>query len=62
MDETDKPVRIERIVLRPRILLAAGPSEERVRLLCGLAHRGCYVANSLNTEVAVEPEIEFTGG
>jgi organic hydroperoxide reductase OsmC/OhrA len=62
MDEGDPPARINRIVLRPRILLAAGPSEERVRGLCEKAHLQCFIANSLATEVVVEPAIEFTGG
>lgn len=59
MPEDDPPVRLTRIVLRPRILLRPGPSEERVRSLVELAHRECYIANSLKTEVLVEPRIEF---
>jgi organic hydroperoxide reductase OsmC/OhrA len=62
MDEGDPPARIGRIVLRPRIVLAPGPTEDRVRRLCELAHRECYIASSLETEVLVEPEIDFTDG
>jgi organic hydroperoxide reductase OsmC/OhrA len=62
MDEGDRPVRIGRIVLRPRIEVAPGPTEERVRDLCEVAHRHCFVANSMRTEVVVEPEVEFAGG
>jgi organic hydroperoxide reductase OsmC/OhrA len=62
MDEGDPPVRIGRIVLRPRIEVAPGPTEERVRELCEVAHRHCFVANSLRTDVVVEPEVEFAGG
>jgi organic hydroperoxide reductase OsmC/OhrA len=46
-------------VLRPRITLAAGPSEERVRNLVEIAHRECFIANSLATPVRVEPLIAF---
>lgn len=60
MPEDDRPVRLTRIVLRPRITLAPAtsgdqPSEERLRHLCEVAHRECFVANSLRTDVVVEP-------
>ncbi len=60
MPEDDKPVRIVAIHLRPRIVLATGSAEEaRVRQLVELAHRECYIANSLKTEITVEPVIEW---
>ena len=59
MPESEKPVRLAEIVLRPRITLAAGPSEERVRHLVEVAHRECFIANSLATPVRVEPMIAF---
>ena len=60
MPEGDKPVRITVIRLRPRIVLAGGAGDEkRVRQLVDLAHRECYIANSLKTEVTVEPVIEW---
>jgi organic hydroperoxide reductase OsmC/OhrA len=58
MDESDEPARIQRIVLRPRIRVAEGPSVERVRRLVQLAHEHCYVANSLRSEIVVEAVIE----
>jgi organic hydroperoxide reductase OsmC/OhrA len=57
MPEDDRPVRIVRIRLRPRIELAAGPSEERVRRLVAQAHEECYVANSVRSEIVIDPEI-----
>ena len=59
MPESEKPVRLAEIVLRPRITLVAGPSEERVRHLVEVAHRECFIANSLATPVRVEPMIAF---
>jgi hypothetical protein len=41
MPEGDGPLRITRITLRPRIVVAAGPTEERVRRPRGTAHREC---------------------
>lgn len=59
MPEGDPPVRLTRIVLRPRIEVARGPTEQRVRHLCEVAHRECYIANSLRTEIVVEPTVVF---
>jgi organic hydroperoxide reductase OsmC/OhrA len=59
MPEALRPVRISEIVLRPRITLVAGPTEERVRHLVEVAHRECFIANSLATPVRVEPLIAF---
>ena len=58
MPEDDKPVRITSIRLRPRITLRLGKADEaRVRQLVDLAHRECYIANSLRTEIVVEPTV-----
>ena len=57
MPEDDRPVRITRIVLRPRIVLRGDVREERVRHLCHVAHRECYIANSVKTEIVIEPTI-----
>jgi organic hydroperoxide reductase OsmC/OhrA len=59
MPEQDLPVRLTEIKLRPRIVLKRGPSEERVRHLVEVAHRECYIASSLKSDVTVEPQIEF---
>jgi organic hydroperoxide reductase OsmC/OhrA len=59
MDEDEPPARVTRITLRPRIVLAEGPTRERVEHLVEVAHRECYIANSLRSEIAIEPEIEF---
>jgi organic hydroperoxide reductase OsmC/OhrA len=57
MPEDDPPMRLTSISLRPTIRVAAGTSEERVRHLVEVAHRECYIANSLRTEVRVEPTV-----
>lgn len=58
MPEDEEPVRISQIVLRPRIAIAGEASDERIGRLCELAHERCYVANSLRSEVVVEPRVE----
>jgi organic hydroperoxide reductase OsmC/OhrA len=55
MPGDDRPVRITRIVLRPRIGVAGEIDEARLHKLVQLAHRECYIANSLTTDVVIEP-------
>ena len=46
------PQRITRIVLRPRVQVAAGADVEVVERMLHEAHEECYIANSLTTEVS----------
>ena len=62
MPEDDKPLRITAIRLRPHIVIAGDVAEDRVRRYVNLAHEECYIANSLRTEVTVEPRIELAAG
>ncbi|GEL19563.1 OsmC family protein [Pseudonocardia asaccharolytica] len=39
MPESEKPIRLAEIVLRPHIFVAEGPTEDRVRHLVEVAHR-----------------------
>lgn len=57
MPEDEKPMRITRITLRPRITVAAGGDLDRVRRMVERAHAGCFIANTLNAEIVVEPVI-----
>jgi organic hydroperoxide reductase OsmC/OhrA len=64
MPDDDPPMRITTITLRPRITVrtSAGPGRadaltDRVRHLCEVAHRECYIANSLTTAITVEPTV-----
>jgi organic hydroperoxide reductase OsmC/OhrA len=59
MPEGDPPMRITRITLRPQIVVWEDVSESRVRHLVEVAHRECFIANSLTTEVVVEPGISI---
>ena len=49
---------IERIVLRPVVRYRGDTTSERVLHLLELAHRECYIANSLRTEITLEPQLE----
>ena len=57
MPEDDRPMRLTRIVLRPRVTVAPGVAEDRVRHWLEVGHRECYIANSLRTEITLEPTV-----
>ena len=56
MPEDDKPVRVTRIMLRPRIVVKSG-TREAVQKAVEIGHHECYIANSLKTDIRIEPEI-----
>jgi organic hydroperoxide reductase OsmC/OhrA len=58
MDMDDRPARITRITLRPRMVVS-GATRERVEHLVGVAHGECFIANSLRSEMMIEPTIEL---
>lgn len=58
MPKDSNPIRITRITLRPRIVVAAGTDLDRVRRLVDRAHDTCFVANTLNAEMVVDPVVE----
>ncbi len=58
MPDDERPVRITRITLRPRIVVAAGADLDKARKLVGRAHSACYIANTVNAEIVIEPVIE----
>ncbi|HWC24853.1 MAG TPA: OsmC family protein [Flexivirga sp.] len=57
MPDDQQPVRISRIVLHPHIRVRGGDAE-RVHELLHTAHEQCYIANSLTTEIRLEPTVE----
>lgn len=61
MPEDRAPVHITEVTLRPRITIAGEASEERVRKLVHTAHEHCFIANSLRSEMTIEPTIEVRG-
>jgi organic hydroperoxide reductase OsmC/OhrA len=57
-----RPARLTRITLRPVITFGAPVAEERARHLVGVAHRECFIASSLRTEIVVEPTLRAVPG
>lgn len=63
MPEDDRPMRITRIVLRPQIAIRGdAPDDGRLRQLVDTAHRHCFIANSLTSEIAIEPSFRRLPG
>ncbi len=61
MPEDDKPVRITRIVLRPRMVIRGEARRERLLEFVHTAHEQCFIANSLKTEIEIRPDIVMRG-
>ncbi|MGH8370305.1 MAG: OsmC family protein [Gammaproteobacteria bacterium] len=59
MPEADQPMRITRIVLRPRIVITGSGDREQIQKMIELAHRQCFIANSLKTDIEIEASMEF---
>lgn len=62
MPEDDPPMRLTAITLRPRVLVGPGPTVARVEHLLEVAHRECFIANSLRSEISVEPTVTIADG
>ncbi len=61
MPDDERPMRIARIALRPRIVVAGeAPDDARLHQLTETAHRHCYIASSLTTEIVIEPSFTRT--
>ncbi|MGE5625044.1 MAG: OsmC family protein [Bacillota bacterium] len=57
MPEGDKPIRITRVVLKPRIVVKGPADKEAVLKAVHTGHEHCFIANSLKTDIKIEPEI-----
>jgi len=42
-------------------VIGPGGDLDRVRRLVERAHQGCFIANTLNSEILIEPVIEHAG-
>jgi organic hydroperoxide reductase OsmC/OhrA len=54
----EQPVRITEIELRPTIAVSGDVSEERIHKLVDTAHRHCFIANSLTSQMTITPTLE----
>ena len=56
---TEGKLAITRVVLRPRVVFSGErqPTAEQVDELHHISHAECFIANSVKTEIVVEPAI-----
>ena len=59
LETVDKMKIFTRIIIRPKI--KAKDTEAKIRLILNHAEKRCLVANSMKTQVIIEPEIEPGG-
>ena len=53
MPEDDKPLRITRIVLHPRIVVKGAVDKVAVEKAVQIGHHECYIANSVKADISV---------
>jgi organic hydroperoxide reductase OsmC/OhrA len=53
----DRVTRVTTIVLAPTIRVAPGSDVEKARAMFEKAHTYCYIANSITSEVVMQPDI-----
>lgn len=56
LETVDKMKIFTKIIIRPKI--KAKETEEKIRMILGHAEKRCLVANSMKTQVIIEPRIE----
>lgn len=54
MPEEHRPMWVTRIVLSPHITFAGSPPRAKVERLVEVAHRECFIAASLRSEIVIE--------
>jgi organic hydroperoxide reductase OsmC/OhrA len=58
MPVTREPMRIQRIVLRPHVVVRGEVADDEVVRLLEAGHDGCFIANTLRAEIVLEPTVE----
>lgn len=61
MPGDSKPMSVTRIELRPTVTLAAGSRLDRLERLTDLAHRECFIANSLRSHITIDARFVVEG-
>jgi organic hydroperoxide reductase OsmC/OhrA len=57
MPVTREALAIQRIVLRPHVVVRGDVDDDEVLRLIEAGHQGCFIANSLRSEIVLEPTI-----
>ncbi len=57
LDTDVKPAHVTRVTLNPTIRVAPGTDHEKVRLMFEKAHKYCFIAQSVKSEIVLDPVI-----
>ena len=58
MDPSDEPMWIKRVTLRPAVtFIASAPDLPTVRAIHKAAHERCFLANTVRSEIRVQPRL-----
>jgi len=60
MPVTREPLWIQRIVLRPHVVVRGDVADDEVLRLLEAGHKGCFIATSLRSEIVLEPTVEHS--
>lgn len=55
MPEGERPMWVTRIILRPQITLGSPAPRSKIERLVEVAHRECFIAQSVRSEIVLEP-------
>ena len=55
MPEDNRPMWVTRIILRPQITLGSPAPRSKIERLVEVAHRECFIAQSVRSEIVLEP-------
>ncbi|HET8616412.1 MAG TPA: OsmC family protein [Actinomycetales bacterium] len=58
MPVTREPLWVQRIVLRPHVVVRGQVDDAEVVRLLEAGHDGCFIASSLRSEIVLEPTVE----
>ena len=61
LEKTDDGLVFTRIILRPRIEIGSEENLKKAERALEIAHKNCLIANSMKTEIIIEPEIVLSG-
>lgn len=62
MPERERPMRLTEIHLHPTIHVRGDASDDRLHRCVDIAHRECFIANSLRTEIRISPTFVGAAG
>lgn len=61
LDKVDDKIRFVKCILRPRVSVSSAKHVSGAKKAISLADKNCFITNSVNFEVTVEPSVQVAG-